>query len=293
MSILSIWMRAVRIPTLTASFIPIVLGGFLAYNDHSFIPIKTFLATVAMMFLQITSNLINDIDDFNNKVDTKDSLGSSRVIVDNLLSQTQVMVAGVIFFIIAVAIGIYLSIISGPVILFLGLLGAASAYFYTRKPFQFKYKGYGIPLIFLMFGPLPVLGSYYLATGMLSIKPVLMSIPIGLLTSAILHANDLRDIEYDAKAGIKSFAMLLGNKDARVFYLILIVASFLFILIFVLFSFVTLWSLLVFLAAPFAITLFKASGSSTEVRTLDNKTAGLQMVFGLLFLISLSLKGLK
>ena len=282
---LSKWMRAVRVPTLTASVIPVALGGILASNSHSFDLFRTVLAAVAMTFFQITSNLINDVDDFNNKVDTKESLGSSRVIVDGELTQKQVLTAAKIFLLTGVAIGIYLSVVGGPVIFILGFLGVASAYFYTRKPFTFKYRGYGIPLVFLMFGPLPVLGSYYLSAGLLSLTPVLLSIPVGFLTAAILHANDLRDIEHDEKAGIKSFAMILGRRKARLFYLFLIAASFVCILAFILTGLLDYWSLLVFLSAPLAALLIHTS-SGTDFRALDHKTAGLQMLFGLLLLVS-------
>ena len=286
---LSKWMRAVRVPTLSASVIPVALGGILGYGASSFNLFKIILAAISVTFFQITANLINDVDDFKNKVDTKESLGSSRVIVDGLLTPKQMTFAAKIFFLTAVAIGIYLTAVSGLVILALGALGAASAYFYTRKPFQFKYKGYGVPIIFLMFGPLPVLGSYYLSTGTMALNPVLLSIPVGLLTTAILHANDLRDIDYDAKAGIKSFAMVLGRRWARRFYLALIAASFICILIFVLTGLVTYWSLLVLLALPPAVMLIKPSGSPNMIKAIDHKTAAVQMLFGLLLLISIAL----
>ena len=289
MNSVSKWMRGIRVPTLTASVIPVALGSILAINEHYFFPVRIILAVIAMTFFQITSNLINDVDDFNNKVDTKESLGSSRVIVDALLTQKQVITAAKIFFAIAVAIGIYLTAVGGFVIFILGFLGAASAYFYTRKPFSFKYKGYGIPLIFLMFGPLPVLGSYYLSAGMLSLKPLLLSIPVGVLTTAILHANDLRDIEHDAKAGIKSFAMVLGCKRAHAFYLFLILASFISVLVFILFGLLSFWSLLIILAAPIAVMLIHTSAGTNTLKALDHKTAALQLTFGLLLLVSTAL----
>lgn len=289
MNSLTKWMRAVRVPTLTASVMPVALGGILAYLEHSFHPSRIILATIAMTFFQITSNLINDVDDFNNKVDTKDSLGSSRVIVDALMTQKQVMTAAKVFFFTAAAIGLYLTFIGGLVILVLGSLGAAGAYFYTRKPFQFKYKGYGIPLVFLMFGPLPVLGSYYLSVGTFSIKPLILSIPIGLLTTAILHANDLRDIEHDARAGIKSFAIALGTQKARLFYLIMVAASFFAVLLSVFFGLLSIWGMLVMLVMPLAVMLINNSGIAQRLKTLDHKTAALQMVFGILLLISIAL----
>lgn len=283
------WIRAVRVPTLTASVIPVALGGMLAYLAHSFHPVSIILAVIAMTFFQITSNLINDVDDFNNKVDTKESFGSSRVIVDALLTQKQVMAVAALFFFTAIAIGIYLSIIGGIIILILGTLGAASAFFYTRKPFEFKYKGYGVPLIFLMFGPLPVLGTYYLSVGAFSLTPLILSVPIGLMTTAILHANDLRDLEHDTRAGIKSLAIALGTSKARLLYLILVGASFVCVFLCVLFGLLSFWSMLVLFTIPHAIMLIKNSKIPEKLKTLDHKTAALQMIFGILLLISIAL----
>jgi 1,4-dihydroxy-2-naphthoate octaprenyltransferase len=285
----SYWLRAFRVPTLTASVIPVALGGILAYNPQTFRLSWLILAVVSMTFFQITSNLINDVDDFNNKVDTNESLGSSRVIVEGRLSQRQVLTAAWIFFGTAIAIGVYLSILGGLTVFMLGLLGAAGTYFYTRRPFALKYKGYGIPLIFLLFGPLPVLGSYNLLAGAYAIRPVLLSIPVGLLTTAILHANDLRDIEHDAKAGIKSLAIVLGCRGARTFYLLLIAASFISIFVFILSGLLTIWSMLVLLSAPLAVMLTRMSDIPGKIKDLDHKTAAFQMAFGLLLLISVAL----
>jgi 1,4-dihydroxy-2-naphthoate octaprenyltransferase len=179
---------------------------------------------------------------------------------------------------------------SSPVILILGLLGAAAAYFYTRKPFCFKYRGYGMPLVFLMFGPLPALGAYYLNVRSLSPLPALLSIPVGLLTAAILHANDLRDIGHDAKAGIRSFAMALGAGRARLFYIGLIAASFLSVPLFILFGLLGAWSLLVFLSLPIAAALIRNVSSAEPQRALDHQTAALQLAFGVLLLISVLLQ---
>ena len=285
----AVWLRAVRLPTLTASFIPVALGGLLGQKAHAFNALPFILAVLAMTFFQVTSNLINDVDDYRNKVDTKDSLGSSRVIVDALLTQRQMMTAAWVFFGTAVAVGIYLAATAGYVIAVMGVIGAAGAYFYTRKPFCFKYRGYGIPLVFLMFGPLPVMGSYYLFCHSLSLESGLLSIPVGLLTTAILQANDLRDIDYDAKAGVRTFSMALGVKNARRFYIGLIAASFLSVPLLILCGVLSCWGFLVFLSAPLAYLLIRSADTPALMRSLDHRTAGLQMTFGALLLVAVLL----
>lgn len=284
-----IWMRAVRVPTLTASIIPVALGGILAYRSHSIDLVDTVLAAVAMAFLQMVSNLINDVDDFNKKVDTAQSLGSSRVLVDGLLTQKQVIYAAGFLSFSAAALGIYLTVTNGLVILILGLLGAGSAYFYTRKPFQLKYRGYGIPLVFLMFGPLPVLGSYYVSVQSFDIEPLIFSVPIGLLTTAILQANDMRDINHDKRAGIKTFAMILGSRRARFFYLLLILGAYVSVLITILFGRLSFWGIIVFLTTPLSMKLIQRTCGEKLAKTLDHETAGLQMTFGILLMASIIL----
>ncbi|MEL4106531.1 1,4-dihydroxy-2-naphthoate octaprenyltransferase [Oscillospiraceae bacterium WX1] len=285
-SSLSSWMRAIRPPTLTASVIPVVLGSVLAAKVYPLHVIGFLLAVIAMTFFQIASNLINDVDDFNRHVDTQESLGSSRVIVEELLTQKQVRMASRIFFLLAVGIGVYLSIVGGVVILIIGLFGAAGAYAYTGKPFRLKYRGYGIPLVFFMFGPLPVVGAYYLSAGSFSWLPLIQSVPVGLLTTAILHANDLRDIEHDRKAGIKSLAMAMGTQKARLFYRGLILGAYAAVIIDVLSGVLSAWGLLVIVSVPLALMLMKSAETTENLRTLDQKTAALQLTFGLLLLIA-------
>ncbi len=281
------WLRAVRVPTLTAAVIPVALGSLLAFKAGALDLVGALLATLVMTFFQITANLINDVDDFRNKVDTPESLGSSRVIVDGLLTPKQLEAGAKVFFCSGIAIGLYLSVIGGIVILLLGLLGAAGAFFYTRKPFAFKYKGYGVPIIFMMFGPLPAFGAFYLSAGAFSWTPILLSIPVGLLTTAILHANDTRDIDHDDKAGIKTFAMAIGRKNAVRFYLVLVISSFLFVLLFIALGQLPTWSALVFLSAPLALSLIKSIRTPKKIRAIDHKTAMLQLVFGVLLLVSI------
>ncbi len=283
------WLRLVRVPTLTASVIPVALGGLLAHRAQSLNLTGTVLAAVAMACFQVAANLTNDVHDFNKKVDTKQSLGSTRVIVDGLLEEKQVLTAARAVFGAGVLIGLYLSAVGGIVIFALGMLGAAGAYFYTGKPFSFKYKGWGVPLVFMMFGPLPVFGAYYLSARAFDPAPVLLSLPVGFLTTAILHVNDLRDIEHDKRAGIKSLAMGLGRQNARVFYLLLISASFFSVALYVVLGLLTAWSLLVFGSLPLAVILIRSLSSHDKLRAIDHKTAVLQMAFGLLLLVSILL----
>ena len=285
------WIRAFRVFTLTASFLPVFLGGILAVHSPQFNPLTFVLGILALITLQMAANMLNDGDDFANKVDTKESFNSSGVIVDELLEYRTVKHVSYSFFIIALLFGLYPLIVGGNVVRVLALLGAASAYFYTRKPFEFKYKGLGLPLIFLMFGPIPVLGAYYLQTRSFSLQALICSLMLALLTTSILHANDVRDIPTDTKAGIKTGSIIMGDKHARQLYAMLILLAYVIDLVAVVSRQLPVWSLLVFLTIPVAIQNLKKvfSRNVKDLIYLDRDSAKLQLLFGILLVISVLL----
>ncbi len=284
---IGIWFTAIRAFSLTGSIIPVLLGGLLAIKDGRINPGLLIISILAMTFLQISVNLISDSDDFTNKVDTKDSFGSSGMITGGFLSPKQVLRAGIGFLILGCALGVYLTIQSGYIILVIGLLGALSSYFYSRKPFELKYNALGIPLVFLMFGPLPVIGSYYVQMQKFSLESLLISIPIGLLTTAILHANEIRDILHDGKSGIKTLSIKIGRKNAEVLYIVLIILSYIVIFVMIALQLLSLWSLVVLLSLPIAIKNIHKIINIENINTLDKETAMLQMLFGILMIVAI------
>ncbi|MBU3177836.1 prenyltransferase [Clostridium estertheticum] len=188
------WLRAIRPFSFTGSVIPVTIGAILAIKQNNFQFGYFILSVVAILLLHTAVNLLSDHDDYENKVDTKDSYGSSGVILENLLSSRQILHSGMLCLILGSLIGLFLSYEKGVFVLLLGLIGALGGYCYTGKPLMLKYKGLGAPLVFLLFGPLMVIGSYYVQMQRISADALLISIPVGLLTTAILHANDIRDI---------------------------------------------------------------------------------------------------
>lgn len=290
-SSLNIWIRAFRPFSLSGSIIPVVLGGVLAVDRGLFNVALFVLAILAISAFQIGANLLNVSDDFTNKVDTKESFGSCDVVVNNLLTPKQVIKMSFCFFVFGALIGLYLAYEGGLVIFLLGLIGALGGYFYTRKPFMLKYRGLGIPLIFLLYGPLPVLGSSYLQTGQLGMREILLSIPVGLLTTAILHANDVRDIYHDGKAGIKTLSIIIGRDNAKTLYASFLIASYLSVIIMTLTNATPVWSIAVLITLPLAIgnikKIYAENGDGMKIKTLDQDTAKLQMLFGIVFIASI------
>jgi len=286
-----LFIRASRPFSLTASVIPVTLGGILALNEPGFSFTYLLLSIVAIIFLQASVNLLNDHDDFINHVDTKDSYGSSGVIIEGLLTLKEVYASGILLLILGCLIGLFLSYKRGVVILILGIIGAVFGYFYTGKPLTLKYRGLGAPLVFIIFGPLMTLGGYYLQMQEFTIQALLISIPTALLTTAILHANDIRDINHDKKAGIKTLSIFIGYKKAQLVYSSLIILSYVSLIMMIIYKYVPYLSLICLLTVPAAIKninkLRTAENSSYNIAELDKESGKLQGQFGILLILSI------
>jgi len=286
-----LFIRASRPFSLTASVIPVTLGGILALNEPGFSFTYLLLSIVAIIFLQASVNLLNDHDDFINHVDTKDSYGSSGVIIEGLLTLKEVYASGILLLILGCLIGLFLSYKRGVVILILGIIGAVFGYFYTGKPLTLKYRGLGAPLVFIIFGPLMTLGGYYLQMQEFTIQALLISIPTALLTTAILHANDIRDINHDKKAGIKTLSIFIGYKKAQLVYSSLIILSYVSLIMMIIYKYVPYLSLICLLTVPAAIKninkLRSAENSSYNIAELDKESGKLQGKFGILLILSI------
>ena len=287
---IKIWLRAVRPFSFTGSVIPVTLGAILAVKQSKFQFTYFILSLLAIMLLHAAVNLISDHDDYERKVDTKDSYGSSGVILENLLTSKQVNIGGIICLILGSLIGLFLSYEKGLFILVLGLIGAFGGYSYTGKPLMLKYKGLGAPLVFLLFGPLMVVGSYYVQMQHVSVEAFYVSIPVGLLTTAILHANDIRDIIHDKKAGIKTLSINIGKDKAKNFYYGMIILAYVSIIIMVLCVILPYLSLLCLITLPIAYKnskiLYNSKLSISGLITLDKSTGKLQTQFGILLIFS-------
>jgi len=286
-----LFIRASRPFSLTASVIPVTLGGILALNEPSFNFSYLLWSIVAIIFLQASVNLLNDHDDFINHVDTKDSHSSSGVIVEGLLTLKEVYASGILLLILGCLIGLFLSYERGVAILILGIIGAVCGYFYTGKPLILKYRGLGAPLVFMIFGPLMTLGGYYLQMQQFTMQALLISIPTALLTTAILHANDIRDINHDKKAGIKTLSIFIGYKKAQLVYSSLIILSYVSLIMMIIYKYVPFVSLICLLTVPAAIKninrLRTAENSSYHIAELDKESGKLQGKFGILLILSI------
>ena len=154
----------------------------------------------------------------------------------------------------------------------------------------------GLPVVFILMGPLMVVGAYFVITGEISWAPLIVSIPIGLLVTAILHGNEWRDISDDARFGIGTFSALIGRKWAHIVYISLLTGAYLMVVLGVLTHTLPETSLLAMLSLPFLVRAIRSSelginGQQRAIAKIDLETAQLHAAFGILYVIGLALGG--
>ncbi len=297
MSNLKVWFRAVRPFAYPASIIPVILGTSLAYIEGSFSLFLFMLTLIGGILLHTGTNLTNDYFDYINGIDTIDSHGSSGVLVNSLLKPKQIFRGAIVSLGLVIPIGIYLTILRGPWLMVIGIIGLLGGYFYTAEPIGYKYQGLGVPLVFLLMGPLMVIGPYFVQTGSFNILVLLASLPVGCLVGAILHANEYRDIKHDKSFGIISPSILLGRSKAKYIYYFLVGGAYCVVVFMVLSNLLSGWTLLTFITIPMALKPVRAieaaakEEDSPQLPVVDVLTAQLHLQFGLLFVIGITLGG--
>jgi 1,4-dihydroxy-2-naphthoate octaprenyltransferase len=222
-----IWLMAARPRTLPAAIAPVLVGTAAALYAVDDIRWGAFFAALAgSILIQIGTNLANDYSDAKRGADTADRLGPVRVTSSGLIAPRRVLYATWIAFAAALGVGIYLATVAGPEILAVGAVSIAAGILYTGGPRPYGYAGLGELFVFLFFGLVAVNGSYYVQLEDLDLLPFLLSISVGLLSTAILIVNNVRDLDTDARAGKRTLAVRLGRERTRDLYLALVAGAF-------------------------------------------------------------------
>ncbi len=212
---LSIWIEATRPYSFTASVTPVLIGSVLAGVDGSFSIGRFLLALIGSLFLQIGTNMINDYYDHQSGVDTLESKSGSQVIQRGLLSPGEMYWGGIATFGIGSVCGLLLVALCGWPILVLGIVSVLAGYFYTANPLPLAYKALGEATVFVFMGPVIVVGAYYVQREVFTLTPFLISLPVGCLVASILHANNIRDLNFDAEHGKQTLATMIGRQAAN------------------------------------------------------------------------------
>ncbi|HKG24791.1 MAG TPA: 1,4-dihydroxy-2-naphthoate octaprenyltransferase [Thermomicrobiales bacterium] len=288
-----IWFQAIRFFSFTASAIPILIGASLALVDREFDLLLFVVMLAASVACHAGANLANDYFDHVKGIDTEESLGPSKVIQQSLLTPAEVRRGMIVAFAIATALGLFIVAETGWPILALALASLGAAYFYTGGPKPLGYIALGEVTVLIFMGPVMIGGAYYVLAERLTWEVILASLPIGFLVAAILHANNIRDIELDRAAGKVTLATLLGRHWANIEYLALVAGAFVATAVLIVAE-PRLWPVaVVVLSAPTAVWLIRLVFSAAEGRSLNvalRKTAGLHLRFGLLMTAGLLIR---
>ncbi|MCD4830729.1 MAG: 1,4-dihydroxy-2-naphthoate octaprenyltransferase [Anaerohalosphaeraceae bacterium] len=220
-----VYFRLLRPPFFTASIVPIFVGTAVAYSvAQTFAPLLFVLALFSMTAFQAGANIVNDYfdhlsgNDWLNENPTPFS-GGSRVIQQTLLTPSKVLWYAAFIFTLAISAGFAIAFITRSLfVILLGLVGFLGGYFYTAKPLKLGYRTFGEITIVLLFGILPVYGSYYIQTGNLDFVPLLPGVIIALLIFQIILANEFPDYNADKAADKKTIVVTFGIKKAAYIY---------------------------------------------------------------------------
>jgi len=282
------WILAARPKTLPAAVGPILVGAALALADGVFQWGPALAALLCALLLQIGSNFANDYFDFFKGADTSERLGPTRATAAGLLTPDAMRWGMIVIFGVAVLVGLYLIWVGGWPIFLAGVAALIAAIAYTGGPFPFGYYGLGDLFVFIFFGLVAVCGTYYVQAHTLPTTVILAAVPPGLLITAILVVNNLRDIETDRRANKRTLAVRLGRRGTQIEYLLLLLVAYALPLWLWLGMAQSLWVFLPWLSLPLAIPLLRAVFTRTG-KVLNATLAGtarLSLVFSLLLALS-------
>jgi 1,4-dihydroxy-2-naphthoate octaprenyltransferase len=282
MSGVRIWLMAARLRTLPAAIAPVLVGTALAGFQHVDHPLRLLAALLGAIFIQVGTNLSNDYSDARRGADAEDRLGPVRVTAGGLVPPRQVLIATYVSFGLAILAGIYLIIVAGWLLLVIGVASIVAGVLYTGGPRPYGYEGLGEVFVFLFFGVVAVAGSYFVQVRHLDWEAFALSVPVGLLASAILVVNNVRDIDSDRRAGKRTLAVRLGRDRTRVMFAVMLGLAFVLALVTWVFGPLGPWVALCWLAAPLAVSLVRTVAVHTDGPTLNGALARsgmLQLVF--------------
>jgi len=281
------WLEILRPFSWTASIIPVIFGGVLAYRHGAF-NWSLFLPLLSgTILLQGATNIINEYYDLLTGIDTQSTDRPSKVLVEERITPGLALgVSKAIMLLFLVGALVYALLLQHWGILIFAVVAVLAGYFYTAPPLNYKYKGLGPPGVFLFFGILLTQAVYYTLTGGIAAEAVWLSLPVAFLVSAILHANDLRDVEIESQ--IRTITGMLGTKSGIRLYLFLILTPYVVAVLSLALGIISWWGLLVFLTLPLALRnarlVWENSDKLSTLTDIDVQTAKLHLSYGFLWI---------
>ena len=282
------WLLATRPWSFPASAMPVLATlAYLFWHGYEINWLTGVWALLNIIVFHAAGNTWSDYYDYKRGVDREDAIGGMSI-VSGEFQACEIKRLAWILLVIAVVAGIGLMLVAGLPVLYFGLAGCALIVLYP----WLKYHALGDLDIFLTYSVLPILGTSYVATGALNYETLWLMLPIGLITVGILHVNNTRDIEQDSRAGIKTFAMLVGKRVSVVLYIAELMLPFVCVLVAAIYGAMPWWALVVLVALKPALDNCRAmlklpAEGMKALIGVDEKTAQLQLMFSLLLSLSL------
>jgi 1,4-dihydroxy-2-naphthoate octaprenyltransferase len=252
-------LRTTRLPFLSATIVPVLLGIAIAARQGSFDPVSAFLTVVGAAFVQLGLNVANDVFDTAQGADDANVTptqfsGGSRVIQYGLVTFRQMATLATAFYVGAAAIGLLLLAVRGSTeLLVIGVVGFIVSLGYTAPPLKLVYRGLGEVAVAIGFGPLMLLGAYVVQTrGAITWEPVIASLPIALLVALILYVNEIPDRRGDARAGKRTLPVRLSKETVIAIYRAVAIAAYAIVVAGVIAGFLPIPALLALLTIPLA-----------------------------------------
>ena len=290
----SAWYEVVRPFSFTASTVPVAAAGGLAALQGRFTWGLFLVALFASVLLHVGTNVINEIYDVRKGVDTITSPRASHAILKGRVSEREAFAIAFTAFGLSAALGLYMIVVRGWPVLVLGLIGLVAGWGYTAPPLQYKFRALSVPLVFVLMGPLMVVGAYFVITGVFDWRALVLAVPVGLLVAAILHGNEWRDISDDARMGSSTLSIRAGRRVAHWLYVSLVVGAYIALGLAVAAKVLPPLSLLAILSLPLLVRLIRSAalgstGQQRAIAMIDLQTAQLHAAFGFLLVLGLVL----
>lgn len=253
-----VWWRLMRPHTLTASFIPVLIGTALALIKIGQINIPLFLAMLtACVLIQGATNIFNEYYDFKRGLDTEDSVGIGGAIVRDGVGANTVLYSGVILSSIAVLLGAFICFKTSWLVALVGAACMFTGYLYSGGPYPIAYSPFGELISGVLMGPVIISLSFFIQTGMVEYQVILLSVSTAVLIGAIMMSNNIRDLDGDKQNGRHTLAIFLGKDRAVKFLSGMFVFSYAWIALLVIIGIAAPWLLIVFASIPKAVKSIK------------------------------------
>lgn len=281
-SVLRIWLMAARPKTLPVGLAPVLVGTALAGTADVFEPLRFAAALLGALFIQVGANLSNDYSDARRGADAEDRLGPVRVTAGGLVPPRQVLLATYVTFGLAMLCGVYLIAVAGWELLLVGAASIVAGVLYTGGPRPYGYEGLGELFVFLFFGIVAVAGSFFVQTETLVWEAFALAVPVGLLASAVLVVNNVRDLDTDRRAGKRTLAVRLGRERTRTLFAVMVYGAYVLAPVTWILGPLGPWLLLPFLSLPLAAPVVRAVRTRTDGPSLNEAlahTGRLELIF--------------